>query len=85
MTFTFVEARGLGEVNRVGRLDIFENNLHSLVELLGPENVIIAAAIGNECGDVARHRGPVNVRIHRTAPADGIAREEHRPFARFLF
>ena len=49
VAFAFVEAGNTGQIDRVFRRDIVQHALHSVVEILGPENAVIAPAIGNEC------------------------------------
>jgi hypothetical protein len=50
-----------------------------VVEFLGPEDVVVAPAIDDEGRDMAGHRGPVDVGVHRAAPADRVAREQKEP------
>jgi hypothetical protein len=49
------------------------------LNFLGPEDVVVAPAIDDEGRDMARHRRPVDVGVHRAAPADRVAREQKEP------
>ena len=47
----------------MGHLDIVEHGLHGGVEILGPEDVVVAPAIDHEGRDMAGYGRPVDVRV----------------------
>ena len=78
MAFTLVEARDFLKTDLMRRLYGVEYFLHPVVELFGPKNVVITPAIGHKCAHMSRHRTPVNVRVHRAPPSDGIPCKEQK-------
>lgn len=77
--FAFVKAWDPGEIDGMGSLGVVEHVLHAGVEIFGPENFVVAPTVHDERRDVAGHGGPMDVRLHRAAPADGIAGEKQEP------
>ena len=76
VAFGFVEAGNRLEVDLVPGLDRAQHLAHAVIEFFGPENLVVAATVDDECRDMARHGGPVNIRLHRAFPADGVAGKE---------
>ncbi len=56
--------------------DLLEDLLHPLIEFFGVEDAVIAPAVHDEGRDMPRHRRPVDVRLHRLAEPDGVARKQ---------
>lgn len=52
MPFGFVEPRYIGQIDRDGRADGVQHLAHSVVELLGPEDLVVAPAIHDEGADM---------------------------------
>ena len=82
VAFAFVETRDRGQIDGMGRVDRIQNLLHPGIEILGPEDPVIAPAIHDEGRDMARHGRPVDVRLHRAAPPDAVAGKQKEPAER---
>ena len=76
VAFGFIKPWNGFQIDRVGRFDLIQHILHAVVEAFRPEDLVIATTVHDERRDVPRHCGPVNVWIHRAAPANGITREQ---------
>ena len=57
-------------------LDLFQHLSHALIEFLGEEDLIIAAAVDDIGRDVPGHGRPMDVRFHWLLEPDGVAREQ---------
>ena len=55
MAFAFVKARDLVDVDFLGRFDFVQDALHPVIELLSPKDVVVPAAIHDECRNMTRH------------------------------
>ena len=76
MAFAFVEFGDLFQVHLVLGCNVSKHMLHACVKIFGEKDVVIAATVDNVGRYMPRHGRPVNVRLHRFAPADGIARKQ---------
>ena len=76
VALAFVEAGDVLQHDGMFRRDVVQNDLHAIVEFLGEEDVVVSPAVHDEGRDMARHRRPVDVRLHRFLEADGVAGEQ---------
>ena len=79
VAFGFVKSRDRRQIDRMRRLNGIQHLLHPVVERLGPENLVVLAAVHDEGGDMSGHGRPVDIRVHRAAPADRVACEQEEP------
>ena len=76
MAFAFVEAGDLLEIDLVLGFDVLQHRGHASIKILGKEDLVITPTVHDEGRDMARHGRPVDVRLHRFFPADGVAGEQ---------
>jgi hypothetical protein len=79
MAGRFVETRHIGQHHGVRRRDRIEHGLHPRREVFDMEHVIECPAIGDKGGGVAGHGRPVDIGVHRPAPANRVAGEQKEP------
>lgn len=78
MACAFVEAGDLGKVNRMGQFGAIKGRLHAIIEMLGPDHLIVVATILNGCRNMPGLRGPVDVGAHWLVEPEGVSRKKHK-------
>ena len=78
VTFAFVEAGDFLEINLVRGFDVLQHRSHASIKVFGKEDLVIAPTVHDEGRDMPRHGRPVDVRLHRFFPADGVAGEQKK-------